>query len=39
MEFLADDEQLEVTTKSLRILKHLHAQERRMKAAHGKGAK
>ena len=39
LEFLADDELLEVTPKSLRIRKRIHAHERRMKAAHGKGAK
>ena len=39
LEFLADDELLEVTPKSLRIRKRILDHERRMKAAHGKGAK
>ena len=39
MEYLADDELLEVTPKSLRIRKRILDHERRMKAAHGKGAK
>ena len=39
LEFLADDELLEVTPKSLRIRKRILDHERRMKAAHGKSAK
>ena len=39
LEFLADDELLEVTPKSLRIRKRILDHARRMKAAHGKGAK
>ena len=39
LEVLADDELLEVTPKSLRIRKRILDHERRMKAAHGKGAK
>ena len=39
LEFLADDELLEVTPKSLRIRKRILDHERRMKATHGKGAK
>ncbi|MGM9619354.1 MAG: translational GTPase TypA [Oscillospiraceae bacterium] len=36
MEFLADDELLEVTPKNLRIRKRILDHEKRMKAAHGK---
>ena len=39
MEYLADDELLEVTPKNLRMRKRILDHERRMKAAHGKGAK
>ena len=36
LEFLADDELLEVTPKNLRIRKTILNHERRMKAQHGK---
>ncbi|MBQ3496961.1 MAG: translational GTPase TypA, partial [Oscillospiraceae bacterium] len=36
LEFLADDELLEVTPKNLRIRKSILDHERRMKATHGK---
>ena len=39
LEFLAPDELLEVTPENLRIRKRILDHERRMKAAHGKGAK
>ena len=39
LEFPPDDELLEVPPKSLRIRKRIRDHERRMKAAHGKGAK
>ena len=39
LEFLADDELLEVTPENLRMRKTILNHEKRMKAAHGKGAK
>ena len=39
LDFIDTDELLEVTPKSLRIRKRILDHERRMKAAHGKGAK